>query len=77
MDEQRRPVRAAVFFCLVPDRLAERIRTANYHWRSIRNWVYIIGLVRSAAERDTILLVIQGTKGVQGYKDFIEIKQVK
>lgn len=56
---------------------ARGVRTANYHWRSVRNWVYIIGLARSAEERDIILRVIRGTKGVQGYKDFIKIRQVK
>ncbi len=56
---------------------AKGVRTANYHWRSVRNWVYIIGLARSAEERDTILRVIRETKGVQGYKDFIRIRQVE
>ncbi len=56
---------------------AKGVRTANCHWRSIRNWVYIIGLARSAEERDTILRVIRETEGVQDYKDFIKIRQVK
>ena len=56
---------------------ARGVRTANYHWRSIRNWVYIIGLARNAEERDSILRVIRETEGVQGYKEFIKIRQVK
>ena len=57
--------------------VARGVGTANYHWRSVRNWVYIIGLARSAEERETILRVIRETKGVQGYKNFIKIRQAK
>jgi hypothetical protein len=57
--------------------VARGVGTANYHWRSVRNRVYIIGLARSAKERNAILRVIRETKGVLGYKDFIKIRQVK
>ncbi len=56
---------------------ADGLRAANYHWLSVRNRVYIIGLARSAEERETVLRIIRETEGVQGHKDFIEVRPEK
>lgn len=52
------------------------ITSVNYRWRSVRNQVYIIGRARSQQELETVLEIIRDTKGVDGVKQFVEIKPV-
>ena len=50
------------------------VTSVNYRWRSVRNQVSIIGRASNAEERTKVLDVIHATKGVEGVKQYIEIK---
>ncbi len=49
------------------------IKSVNYHLRSVRNRIYIIGFSRSDKERRRVLRVIRETSGVKVVKEFISI----
>ena len=50
------------------------VTSVNYRWRSVRNMVSVIGRAADSTERNTVLDIIQQTKGVTGVKSYIEIK---
>lgn len=56
---------------------AEGVRTANFHWRSVRKRIYVIGVARSAQEKKTVLRAVLGANGVASYQEFIEISPGK
>ncbi|MBT3351516.1 MAG: BON domain-containing protein [Nitrospinaceae bacterium] len=49
------------------------VKSVNYHLRSVRNRIYIIGYSRSAIERRRVLRLIREVNGVNEVKDFISI----
>lgn len=55
---------------------ASGVRSVNYRWRSVFNTVYIIGRASSQQELDTVIAIIQSTKGVRNVKNYIEIRPV-
>ena len=50
------------------------ITSVNYRWRSVRNRIYIIGRSPDRTELGKVMDVINGTKGVDSVKHFIQIK---
>ncbi len=50
------------------------ITSVNYRWRSVRNRIYIIGRTPDRTELGKVMDVINGTKGVESVKHFIQIK---
>ncbi len=51
----------------------EKVKSINYHLRSVLNRVYVIGRSESAEERRRVLRLIRETQGVKSLKEFIEI----
>ena len=49
------------------------VKSVNYRWQSVRGEVYIIGMARSALERDKVNQIVRGTRGVRGVKSYIEV----
>ena len=50
------------------------ITSVNYRWRSVRNRIYINGRTLDRTELGKVMDVINGTKGVESVKHFIQIK---
>lgn len=49
------------------------VKSVNYHVRSVRNRIYVIGFSRSDRERQRVLRLIREASGVKEVKEFISI----
>lgn len=55
----------------------EGVRSVNYRWQAVRNRVHIIGRARTELEKNLVLQIIRGTRGVLRIEEHIEIKPVR
>ncbi len=49
------------------------VKSVNYRWQSVLNQVYVIGLARTPLEKDRVIRIIRETRGVRGFKEYIEV----
>lgn len=56
---------------------AEGVKSVNYRWQSVRNKVYIIGRARTEFEKNLVLQIIRGTKGVIHLEEYIQVKSTQ
>lgn len=56
---------------------AEGVNSVNYRWQSVRNKVYVIGRARTELEKNLVLQIIRGTKGVIHLEEYIQVKSVQ
>lgn len=55
----------------------EGVRSVNYRWQAVRSRVHIIGRARTELEKNLVIQIIRGTRGVLRIKEHIEIKPVR
>ena len=53
---------------------AEGVHSLNYRWQSVRNKLFIIGRAKTEFEKNMVLHIMRGTKGVIHIEEYIQVK---